>query len=130
MKMPSKLKYYIFRIAAIVVAIAMPVWAIIEKFPIWINTQGTYRTAGASVCMILIVVFFTFRSTILSILKEKNWFKHAPPVAWWIGFTLVSIVLAELSKVMNDFKIIGIAGIIGCLIGTGLNYIAVSRFRK
>lgn len=124
-----KTLYIIYKIASIIVSIALPVWAICEKFPIWHDRNGTEYTIGVGVILIAFVVVVVFRKTVFDFLRDKLDLRHAPPVIIWCALTIASYVLVFLGDVMRDMSTVFIMGIVGSAIGTLLTYIS-NKYKK
>lgn len=119
-----KVLYWLFRILGIVVSCALPIIAILEKFPIWKESQGTGRTIGIGAILIGFVLLVIFRSTVFSFIAEKLDIKHAPPLVLWLILLLISYILIFIGNVIADMTTVFWMGFIGCAIGTALTWLS------
>jgi hypothetical protein len=124
----SKVLFWVFKIAGILVSCALPIWAICEKFPIWAEDHGTGHSIGVGAILIAIVLLIIFRKTVFDFIKDHFDLKHAPPLAIWIVMLVISYILVYLGEVMRDMTTVFWMGFIGCTIGTFLTYLS-NRFR-
>lgn len=122
--------YWIFKILSVVVSCWLPVWAVCEKFPIWAETHGSTRTVGVGMIIILIVMLIIFRKAVFSFVKEKMKLNHAPPVTVWLIMIIVAYILTYINKFIQDLTTVFWMGLIGCLIGTLLTFVAENKFGK
>lgn len=122
-KTKKRLKILSFKSAGVVVSVALPAWAILEKFPVWKAETGTVRTLGIGGIMVAIVAFVTFKRSILNYIKEKTGMKTAPPLAIWAVLLIASFALTAVANILVDMRVIFIAGLAGSGIGTVLNFI-------
>lgn len=125
-----KTLYWFFKLFGVLISCALPIWAICEKFPIWNETHGTSHSIGVGAILILIVLIVIFRRTIFDYIKEKINLKHAPPLTVWLVMLVISYVFMYLGNVLRDMTTVFWMGLIGCIIGNVLTYIAESRFTK
>ncbi len=124
-----KTLYWLFKLAGILVSCALPIMAIFEKFPLWNERHGTSRTVGIGIILIAIVLLIVFRKTVFGFIKDRLSLKHAPPLAVWIVFLIISYILVYLGEVMRDMTTVFWMGFIGCAAGTFLTYLS-ERFIK
>lgn len=122
--------YWLFKVLGVVVACALPIWAICERFPIWSLSHGVSRSIGVGGILILIVLLIIFRKTVFNFLVEKLNIKHAPPLAIWFVMLVISYVMVYIGNFMRDLTIVFWMGFIGCAAGTLLTFIAENRFGK
>lgn len=125
-----KFFYWLFKIMAVIVSCAFPIWAICERYPIWTEVHGKSHSIGAGGILILIVLLIIFRKTVFSFIKDRLNLKHTPPIVAWIVMIIISYTLMYISKVLYDITMVFWMGFIGCAIGTFLTFIAENRFRK
>ena len=124
-----KLLYWLFKIAGIVVSCALPIWAICEKFPLWVVDHGTEHSVGMGVILIIIVLVIIFRRTVFDFIRDHFNLKHAPPLTVWLIMLAISYILVYIGEVMRDMTTVLWMGFIGCCIGTFLTFIS-ERFNK
>lgn len=123
----SKVLFWLFKCAGILVSCALPIWAICEKFPLWTEEHGTGRSIGVGVILIAIVLLIIFRKTVFDFIRDHLNLKHAPPITIWLVMLIISYILVYLGEVMRDMTTVFWMGFIGCVIGTVLTYIS-NRF--
>ena len=126
-KRTRKFFFFLFKFLSVIVACALPIYAILEKFPIWVETAGVSRSAGVGFILILIVMLIIFRKSVFEFIAEKADLKHAPPISVWIGCLIVSYILIYLGSFMKDMSTVFWMGLVGCLFGNVLTFIA-NRF--
>ena len=119
-----KILYWSFRLLGVIVSCALPVWAILERFPIWTVEHGTNRTVGVGIILIAIVLLIIFRRTVFDFVKDKFNIKHAPPIAIWCVMLIISYILVYIGEFMRDMTTVFTMGLIGCAIGTFLTYLS------
>lgn len=124
-----KTLFWLFKIAGIVVSCALPIWAICEKFPIWVTNHGTEHSIGMGAILILIVLVIVFRRTVFDFIKEHLDLRHAPPLLIWLVIVAIAYILVYLGEVMRDMTTVCWMGFVGCAIGTFLTYIS-NRFKS
>lgn len=123
-----KTLYWLFKLAGVLVSCALPIMAILEKFPLWRDRYGMSRTVGIGIILIALVLLIVFRKTVFDFIKDHLNLKHAPPIAVWIVFLIISYILVYLGEVMRDMTTVFWMGFIGCAIGTFLTYLS-ERFK-
>ena len=116
--------YWLFKILSVLVSIALPIWAIVDKFPLISVKEGAGKTIGFGVILILIVVLIVFRKTVFEFIAEKLDIKHAPPLIIWLVLIVISYVLLYLGNLMHEMSIVFWMGFIGCAIGNVLTYVS------
>jgi amino acid transporter len=119
-----KALYWAFKLAGIIVSCSLPLWAILERFPLWTYTYGTVRSVGVGLILSLIVLLIIFRRTVFDFMRDKLNLKHAPPLVVWLVMLVVSYVLVYIGNFMRDLTTVLWMGLIGCAIGTFLTYIS------
>ena len=120
--------YWIFKSAGVFVSCLFPIWAILEKFPLWKENHGAGRSIGAGGILILIVLIIVFRKAVFGFFAERLKLRHAPPLAIWLIMLLTSYILMYISKFLYDMNSVFWMGLVGCAIGTLLTFIAEHRF--
>ena len=123
-----KTLYWSFKILSVIISCALPVWAILEKFPIWKGSYGDARTLGVGGILILIVLLIVFRKAVFDFIKSKFNLHHAPPLAIWLALIVISYILIFIGEFMRDLTTVFWMGLIGCTIGTVLTFIAENKF--
>ena len=120
----SKILFWVFKIAGIVVSCALPIWAICERFPLWTEEHGAGRSIGVGVILIAIVLLIIFRKTVFDFITDRLNLKYAPPLVIWVAMLIVSYILVYIGEVMRDMTTVFWMGFIGCAIGNVLTYIS------
>lgn len=126
----NKILYWAFKVAAIVASCLFPVWAVLEKFPMWEMSYGVERSVGAGAIIILIVLVVIFRKMVFEFIAEKVNIKHAPPMVVWLVLLIISYVLMYIGDFLKDLTTVLWMGLLGCAIGTGLAFVSENYFRK
>jgi ABC-type xylose transport system permease subunit len=124
----SKRLYWLFKVLSVVVSCALPIWAILEKFPVWTEEHGTTHSVGVGLILIILVIAIIFRRTVFNFIRDKLNLKHAPPLVVWLVMLVISYIFIYLGEVMRDMTTVFWMGFVGCLIGTVLTYIS-DRFK-
>lgn len=125
-----KILYWCFKITSVIISCALPIWAILEKFPMWVEYQGPANSVGSGLVMSIIVLVIVFRKTVFDFIKDKANLDNAPPIVIWIALLVSSYLLVYLSDILKDINIIFWMGLIGCAVGTLLTFIAENAFAK
>ena len=125
-----KTLYWIFKLEALLASCLLPIWSIVERYPIWTEKHGVGKSIGAGGILIFIVLIVVFRRTIFDFLRDRFHLKHAPPLSIWLSLIAISYVLAYIGKFLYDMTFVFWMGFIGCAIGTFLTFIAENRFGK
>lgn len=122
--------YWIFKISAVVVSCLLPIWAILERYPLWTEAHGVGRSLGAGGILILIVLLVVFRKAVFNFMIDRLKLKHAPPLVIWLVMLITSYALVYIGKFLYDMTSVFWMGLIGCAIGTLLTFIAENRFGR
>lgn len=125
-----KIWYGAFKVSSILVSCLFPIYAVYEHFPFWIAKTGTPRAVGSGLIISLIVIALVFRKTVFDYIKKKAKLENAPPLLVWLVLIIITYVLEYISVFLSDLSVVLWMGFVGCLIGSGLTYIAESRFGK
>ena len=125
-----KIWYGAFKVMSVLVSCLFPIYAVYEHFPFWIAKTGTPRAVGSGLIISLIVIALVFRKTVFDYIKKKAKLENAPPLLVWLVLIIVTYVLEYISVFLSDLSVVLWMGFVGCLIGSGLTYIAESRFGK
>ena len=126
----NKILYLIFKIGGVIVACLVPIWAILEKFPVWVEFNGTERSVGVGAILILIVLSIIFRKAVFKFLSDRLKLDHAPPLAVWLILIVISYVLIFIGNFLRDLTTVLWMGMLGCALGTVLTFIGENYFRK
>lgn len=122
--------YWVLKAASIIVACALPLWGIFEKFPLWVDNYGSTRSIGTGALLGIIVLLVVFRRTIFNFLKEKWKLKYAPPFTIWIVMLVVIYILMFVGKFLYDMTTICWMGLIGSALGGVITFIGENFFRE
>jgi hypothetical protein len=125
----SKRLYWLFKVLSVFISCAFPIWAIVEKFPMWRDTHGIH-SFGVGFILILIVLTIVFRRTVFNFIRDNLNLKHAPPIVVWLIMLIISYILVYIGEFMSDLTTVLWMGLVGCAIGTVFTYIAEHCFRK
>lgn len=125
-----KIWYCAFKVMSVLVSCLFPIYAVYEHFPFWIAKTGTPRAVGSGLIISLIVIALVFRKTVFDYIKKKAKLENAPPLLVWLVLIIITYVLEYISVFLSDLSVVLWMGFVGCLIGSGLTYIAESRFGK
>ena len=130
MKKPTKsnIFYWLLKGGGIGISAAMPLWVVLEKFPLWVETHGTGRSVGAGGIIGIIIVLVIFRKTIIGYFKEKFKVSHTPPMAVWIVCLAITYGLMFMVKFLYDLSIVLWMGLIGSVIGAILTFAGEAFF--
>lgn len=125
-----KFKYWLFKILSVVISCGLPIYAVCEHFPLWTMSYGTSRSIGAGGIICLMIVVIVFRRSVFQFMREKMNLQHAPPMAVWLIMLITSYILLYINQFIRDLTAVFWFGLIGCLIGTVLTFIAENRYGK
>lgn len=125
-----KILYWSFKITSVLVSCILPIWAILEKFPLWVEDHGTGNSVGAGLILSVIVLLIVFRKSVFDFIRDRVKLNNAPPLVIWIALLVCSYLLVWLSDILKDMNIVFWMGLIGCGIGTLLTFIAENAFGK
>ena len=123
-------KYWVLKILSVVISCAFPIWAVCEKFPIWTESHGTVRTVGAGSIICLIIIAIVFRKSVFNFIRDRMKLRHAPPMSVWLVMIIIAYLLVYINRFISDLITIFWMGLIGCLIGTLITYIAENKYGK
>lgn len=126
----NKILYWVFKVGAVAISCIFPIWAVLEKFPLWETTYGTERSVGTGAIIILIVLVVIFRKTVFEFISEKFNIKHAPPMVVWLVLLIVSYVLIYIGDFLRDLTTVLWMGLLGCAVGTALTFVAETYFKS
>lgn len=130
MKLKTKrnLIYWLFKGGGMGISAALPLWVVLEKFPLWVDTHGVARSIGAGGIIGIIVVLVIFRKTVMGYLKEKFKLSHTPPMTIWIICLVITYGLMTLVKFLYDLSLVLWMGLIGSIVGTLLTLAGETLF--
>lgn len=119
-----KTLFWLFKLLGILVACAFPIWAILERFPLWVEEHGTGHTVSVGVILVCITLLIVFRNAVFEFIKDRFNLKHAPSLKAWFAILIVAYIFVFIGDFMRDLTTICWMGVIGALIGTFLTYIS------
>lgn len=122
--------YWSFKALSVIVSCAFPIWAILERYPLWIVSHGKSQSIGAGGILTAVVLFVIFRKSVFKFLRDRCKIQHAPPIVIWVVMIAISYAMMFVSKFLADITPIFWMGLIGCAIGTLLTAIAENRFGR
>lgn len=122
--------YWLFKALSVVVACAFPILAIIERYPIWVESHGKTSSFGTGGILIIFVVLFIFRKSVFGFFREKLRLRHAPPLLGWLIPIAIGYAILYASKYVSDIISVFWMGFIGSAIGMALTFIAENFLRK
>jgi hypothetical protein len=125
-----KALYWTFKIVSVLVSCALPIWAILAKFPIWAEQSGTGRSAGAGLILIGMVIIIVFRKSVFDFVRDHFNIKHAPPLVIWLVLIVISYTFVYIADALRDMNTVFWMGFIGCATGTLFTFIGEHCFGK
>lgn len=126
----NKIFYWLFKFGGVGVSCALPIWAICEKFPMWIEKTSTGRSVGVGIILTLIVLTVIFRKTVFALVKDKLKLTHTPPVVGWIVMLIVSYILLYIANFLHDLTTVLWMGLFGCALGNVVMFIGDNFFSE
>lgn len=125
-----KFKYWLFKILSVLIACGFPIYAVCEHFPLWTASHGMSKSIGAGGMICLFIIAIVFKNSVFAFLRDKLKLRHAPPLAIWLIMLISSYILLYIYQFIRDLTAVFWFGLIGCLIGTILTFIAENRYGK
>ena len=124
MKKPTKnnIFYGLFKWGGAAIYAALPLWAVWEKFPNWVETHGVGKSLGTGGIVGIIVLLVIFRDTVIGYIKEKVKIGHAPKMAWWLAGLIIVYSLLYIVKFLSDLAMVLWMGLFGALMGTLMTF--------
>lgn len=121
MKKPVTVKRACY-ILSYIVGIGVPVWAVLEKFPIWAREYSPAKSAGIGLLLIACIVVAVGRKVIVpAIAKWLGW------LVGWVALALGAGLLAGISvwlynslQVLHDIRTVCIACCVGFSIAAAI----------
>lgn len=130
MSRKRKFVYWLFKVISIVVSCTLPIWAIYERYPMWVTEYGTHRSIGAGGILVFAVALIILRKPLFKFIRDRLKLKYAPPVLVWVVMILISYALLYINRFILDVVDVCWMGFIGCAIGSLLTFIAENCIRK
>ncbi len=124
----SKVFYWLLKGGGVGISAVLPLWVVLEKFPLWVENHGAGRSIGVGGIIGAIILLGVFRKTIIGYLKEKYKVSHTPPVVVWIVCLVVTYALMYLVKFLYDLSLVLWMGLLGSIIGTMLTFAGETIF--
>ncbi len=125
-----KTKYWLFKILSVLISCGLPIYAVCEHFPLWTVSYGTSKSIGAGAIICLFIIAVVFRKSVFQFMRDKLKLRHAPPLAVWLILLITSYILLYVNQFIRDLTAVFWFGLVGCLIGTVLTFIAENRYGK
>lgn len=121
--------YWGFKIASVLVAVGLPLYAICDHFPVWVEYNTPGRTSITASILIGFTVLVVFRRAVFKFLKEKFNLKYAPPITIWAAPIIATYILEYISQVLADMNVVFWYGFIGAAVGMLLTFIS-EKFKE
>jgi hypothetical protein len=118
MSKKDKILYWALRLLGIFISGCLPISAVIEHFPLWIEHKGAGRTIWVGTLLILIIVAVIFRKTVINYIRERFKTRTYPPVMGWVAMLCIAYVLRFINDFIMDMTSIFWMGLIGGLLGS------------
>lgn len=126
----NKLFYGLFKWGGTGISAALPLWVVLDKFPLWVEDYGTGKSLSVGGIIGAIIALVIFRKTIIGYLKEKIKITHTPPMAIWIVFLAITYGLISVVKFLYDLTLVLWMGLIGSVVGTMLTFAGETFFKE
>lgn len=122
----SKAASVVLNILSFAFMLALPFWAITEKFPIWKEEGGIFSALGGGVIIMAVIAFFTFKKYIVAFATEKLGAISAGTslLVLWSGLSAVCVALAKSATLLDDLTTIFVWSAVGAAVGVVLQLIA------
>lgn len=121
--------YWLFKILSVIVSCAFPLWAIYERFPVWVVIHGRPHSIGTGGILMLFVLLIICRKSVFGFLRDKLKLRYAPPILVWFILIILSYTMVYVAKFLHDITIVFWMGFVGCLIGAALTFVAENFLR-
>ena len=121
--------YWLFKIVSVLVSCAFPVWAIYERFPVWVTVHGKTQSIGTGGILIFFVLLIICRKSVFGFIRERLRLRHAPPLLVWVILIALSYAILYVAVFLLDIINVFWMGFVGCLIGSVLTFIAENFLR-
>ena len=124
MKKPTKSNvfYWLLKGSGIGISAALPLWAVFNKFPLWVENYGVGKSLGTGGIIGIIIALIIFRDTVIGYIKEKFKIGHAPKLTWWIAGLIIVYALLYIVKFLYDLALVMWLGLFGSIVGTLLTF--------
>jgi hypothetical protein len=114
--------FWLFKGSGIGFSALLPLWAVFNKFPLWVENYGVGRSLGTGGIIGIIIVLIIFRDTVIGYIKDKFKIAHAPKLKWWIVGLIIVYSLLYIVKFLSDLAMVLWMGLFGSIIGTLLTF--------
>ena len=112
------------KVFAYISYMAFPIYAIAGKFPMWREEGGIFASLGVGAMLIGVILAWTLRNA-LSAWTERVFGKFVwSQTKFWIGGTLILLVLNAIGNIISDLLTVWIWGCVGMGVGMLLSMIA------
>ena len=125
----DKFFYWAWRLLGIFLSGYLPISAVVDHFPIWLEHKGTGRTIWVGAILILIILAVIFRKTVINYVRERLKTHSYPPVMGWVVLLCVTYVLRFINDFIIDMTSVFWMGLIGGLLGSLCMWLA-DRIKK
>lgn len=124
----SKIFYGLFKWGGVGISAALPLWVVLEKFPLWVETNGVGRSLGTGGIIGGIIALVIFKDAVIGYLKEKFKVGHAPKITGWFVALIITYVILYIGKFLYDLSLVLWMGLLGSVIGTLLTFAGETIF--
>lgn len=114
-------KKTLFTAGSAVVSAGLPVWAMVEKFPTWFQTQGAGKTCAVGIFVAAIISIITLRKQIVSAWKNHVGNKLSKPIFFWGIILGLLIGIRAFAVFVPDLITVAVAGCIGSGLGIAVD---------
>lgn len=114
----------ILKLLAYISFVAFPIWAVTEKFPLWVEKSGVAASLGVGGLLIGIILAWTLRNALAAWLQRVLGGFAWSQSKFWCGGTVILLILNAVGEVVADLLVVWIFGCIGMAVGTVLLLIA------
>lgn len=105
-------------IGAYATFILCPISAVVAKFPLWKEQGGLMASLGVGSLVISVIVAFTLRNFFADWIRRRFGGFAWDQSKFWIGGTIVLLVLNMIGNIISDLLTVWLAGTCGMLVGT------------
>ena len=124
----NKIFYGLFKWGGVGISAALPLWVVLEKFPLWVETHGGGRSVGTGGIIGGIIALVIFRDAVIGYFKEKFKNIHTPKITGWLVALAITYTLLYICKFLYDLSLVLWMGLLGAVIGTLLTFAGETIF--
>lgn len=122
-KLPkNKIFYGVFKWGGVGISAALPLWAVFNKFPLWVENYGVGKSLGTGGIIGIIIALIIFRDTVIGYIKEKFKIGHAPKQTWWLAGLIIVYALLYIVKFLYDLAMVMWMGLFGSIVGALMTF--------